>query len=275
MTALLALASALLVGGADFVGGVTSRTAIAARLAAAAQAVGLLVVVPAAIVVGWDGVTEGDAAWSVASGLVVGIGLALFYQAMTVGLISIVAPVTAATGAIVPVCWALARGERPTLVVLGGITLAIVAIALVSVAPGQGSTTRGLGLALGAGLLFGLFFVFLSLTSDDAGLVPVALSRVGSTISLALLAILATRGLDPGRSTHAAVAAIAVLESSAAICLLLALQRGPVSVAAVLASLYPVTTTLLAATLLRERLTEVQLLGVALALTAVVLVSLG
>jgi drug/metabolite transporter (DMT)-like permease len=124
-------------------------------------------------------------------------------------------------------------------------------------------------------VLFGLFFVFLSLPSDDAGLVPVALSRVGSTVSLVLLALLATRGLDPGRSTHTAVAAIAVLESSAAICLLLALQRGPVSVAAVLASLYPVTTTVLAATLLRERLSEVQLLGVALALSAVVLVSLG
>lgn len=275
MTALLALASALLVGGADFVGGVTSRTAIAARLAAAAQAVGLLVVVPAAIVVGWDRVTGGDAAWSVASGLVVGIGLALFYQAMTVGLISVVAPIVAATGALVPVCVSLARGERPGQIALAGIALAILAIALVSVAPGEGSATRGIGLSLAAGALFGLFFVFLSLTNDDAGLAPVALSRVGSTLALGALALVTTRGLDPGRATHRAVVAIAVLEGGAAIFLLLALQRGPVSVAAVLASLYPVTTTLLAATLLRERLTEVQLAGVALALTAVILVSLG
>lgn len=275
MTALLALASALLVGGADFVGGVTSRTAIAARLAAAAQAVGLLVVVPAAIVVGWDRVTGGDAAWSVASGLVVGIGLALFYQAMTVGLISVVAPIVAATGALVPVCVSLARGERPGQIALAGIALAIIAIALVSVAPGEGSATRGIGLSLAAGALFGLFFVFLSLTNDDAGLAPVALSRVGSTLALGALALVTTRGLDPGRATHRAVVAIAVLEGGAAIFLLLALQRGPVSVAAVLASLYPVTTTLLAATLLRERLTEVQLAGVALALTAVILVSLG
>jgi drug/metabolite transporter (DMT)-like permease len=275
VTALLALASALLVGGADFVGGVTSRTAIAARLAAAAQAVGLLVVVPAAIVVGWDRVTGGDAAWSVASGLVVGIGLALFYQAMTVGLISVVAPIVAATGALVPVCVSLARGERPGQIALAGIALAILAIALVSVAPGEGSATRGIGLSLAAGALFGLFFVFLSLTNDDAGLAPVALSRVGSTLALGALALVTTRGLDPGRATHRAVVAIAVLEGGAAIFLLLALQRGPVSVAAVLASLYPVTTTLLAATLLRERLTEVQLAGVALALTAVILVSLG
>jgi drug/metabolite transporter (DMT)-like permease len=275
VTALLALASALLVGGADFVGGVTSRTAIAARLAAAAQAVGLLVVVPAAIVVGWDRVTGGDAAWSVASGLVVGIGLALFYQAMTVGLISVVAPIVAATGALVPVCVSLARGERPGQIALAGIALAIIAIALVSVAPGEGSATRGIGLSLAAGALFGLFFVFLSLTNDDAGLAPVALSRVGSTLALGTLALVTTRGLDPGRATHRAVVAIAVLEGGAAIFLLLALQRGPVSVAAVLASLYPVTTTLLAATLLRERLTEVQLAGVALALTAVILVSLG
>ena len=275
MTAIFALASALLVGGADFLGGVTSRQAVAARVAAAAQAVGLAVVIPAALVAGWDRVTAADAGWSLASGLAVGIGLALFYQAMTVGLISVVAPVVAATGALVPVCYALVRGERPGLVALAGIALAIVAIALVSVAPGEGSATQGLGLSLAAGALFGLFFTFLSLPSDDAGLVPVALARVSSTAALAALALATTGGLDPGRATHRAVVAIAVLEVGATIFLLLALQRGPVSVAAVLASLYPVTTTLLAATLLRERLTEVQLVGVALALTAVVLVSLG
>ncbi len=275
MTAILALASALLVGGADYLGGVTSRQAVAARVAAAAQTVGLAVVIPATLVVGWERVTATDAGWSLASGLAVGIGLALFYQAMTVGLISVVAPVVAATGALVPVCYALVRGERPGLVALAGIALAITAIALVSVAPGEGSATRGLGLSLAAGALFGLFFTFLSLPSDDAGLVPVALSRVGSTVALVALALATTGGLGPGRATHRAVAAIAVLEVAAAIFLLLALQRGPVSIAAVLASLYPVTTTLLAATLLRERLTEVQLAGVALALTAVVLVSLG
>jgi drug/metabolite transporter (DMT)-like permease len=275
VTAILALASALLVGGADFLGGVTSRQAVAARVAAAAQAVGLAVVIPAALVVGWERVTAADAGWSIGSGLAVGIGLALFYQAMAVGLISVVAPVVAATGALVPVCYALVRGERPGLVALAGIALAIVAIALVSVAPGEGSATRGLSLSIVAGGLFGLFFTFLSLPSDEAGLVPVALSRVGSTVALVALALVTTRGLDPGRATHRAVAAIGVLEVGAAIFLLLALQRGPVSVAAVLASLYPVTTTLLAATLLRERLTEVQLVGVALALTAVVLVSLG
>lgn len=275
MTAILALASALLVGGADFIGGVTSRRAVAARVAAAAQAVGLAVVIPAALVAGWDRVTVSDAGWSIGSGLAVGIGLALFYQAMTIGLISVVAPVVAATGALVPVCYALVRGERPGLVALTGIALAIVAIALVSVAPGEGSATRGLGLSLAAGALFGLFFTFLSLPSDDAGLVPAALSRVGSTVALVALALATTRGLSPGRTTHRAVVAIALLEVGAAILLLLALQRGPVSIAAVLASLYPVTTTLLAATLLRERLTEVQVVGVALALTAVVLVTLG
>jgi drug/metabolite transporter (DMT)-like permease len=275
VTAILALASALLVGGADYLGGITSRQAVAARVAAAAQAVGLAVVIPAALVAGWDRVTVADAGWSIGSGLAVGIGLAFFYQAMTVGLISVVAPVVAATGALVPVCFALARGERPGLVALAGIVLAIVAIALVSVAPGDGSAMRGLGLSLAAGALFGLFFTFLSLPSDDAGLVPVALSRVGSTVALVALALATTGGLGPGRATHRAVVAIAVLEVGAAILLLLALQRGPVSVAAVLASLYPVTTTLLAARLLRERLTEVQLAGVALALTAVVLVSLG
>ncbi|MGL6279640.1 MAG: EamA family transporter, partial [Gaiella sp.] len=227
------------------------------------------------LVVGWERITGADAAWSVASGLAVGIGLALFYRAMAIGLISVIAPIVAAIGALVPVVFSLARGERPGLLALTGIALAIVAITLVSITPGEGNGARGLALAVGAGLLFGLFFTFLSLASDDAGLVPIALARVGSTVALVTLALVATRGLAPARATMPAVVAIALLEVSAAVCLLLALQQGPVSVAVVLASLYPVTTTVLAGTVLRERLNEVQLAGVGLALVAVVLVSLG
>lgn len=276
MTVLLAIASALFVGGADFIGGVTSRRASAARVAATAQLAGLFLVVPAALVVGAERVTRMDAGWSIASGLVVGVGLMLFYMAMARGTVSVVAPLAAVIGALVPVGYALVRGERPGTVVLAGIALAVVAIGLVSSAPETGSTGRaGLGLAVVAGVLFGVFYVLLALTGDGAGLWPIALSRVGSTVALIPVAVIATHGLDPGRVARPAVGAIAILEVSAGITLLLALQRGPVSVATVLASLYPVMTTFLATALLRERLQPTQLVGVGLALAAITMISLG
>jgi len=276
VTVVLALASALLVGGADFIGGITSRRAVAVRIAATAQLIGLVLAVPAAIVVGAERVTAFDAGWSVASGLVVGIGLVAFYGAMARGTISVVAPLAAMIGASVPVGYALVRGERPGTVVLAGLALAVLAIALVSVSRETDERARaGIGLAIGAGVLFGLFYVFLSRAHEDAGLWPVVLSRAGSGVGLLVVALAVTRGLDPGRPAWRAVGAIGVLEVAAAVTLLLALQSGPVSVASVIASLYPVSTTFLAATLLHERLQPTQVAGVLLAFVAIVLVSTG
>jgi drug/metabolite transporter (DMT)-like permease len=277
MTALLAVASALLVGGADFIGGVLSRGASAVRVAAFAQLAGLALALPAALLVDHERVTSGDAAWSAASGVAVGLGLAAFYTAMARGLISLVAPVTAVTGALVPVVYAVASGERPGVVATVGIVLAVAAIGLVSLVPTEPDAARaGIGalpLAVVAGLMFGLFYVCLARVDEDAGLWPIALSRVLSATALVLLALVVTRGIAVSRALLGWIAAIGALEVLAAITLLLALQRGPVSVAAVLASLYPVTTTFLAAFVLRERLRGRQLAGVALALVAVALIS--
>ncbi len=274
MTALLAIASALLVGGADFLGGITARRASAVRVAALGQLAGLVVALPVAVLVDWERITSADVAWSLASGLAVGIGLALFYLAMARGLISVVAPVAAVTGAVVPVVYALGGGERPGTGAVVGIVLAVVAIGLVSVTPGHESGATGpLALAIGAGLLFGLFYVSLSRVDEDAGLWPVAISRAASAAVLVLLAFTLTRGIRLDRRLAPRIALIGVLEVLAAAAVLLALQRGPVSVASVLASLYPVTTTFLAALVLRERLSRVQLGGVVLALAAVTLIS--
>ena len=277
MTALLAVTSALLVGGADFLGGLMSRRVSAARLAAWAQLAGLVLAVPAALLVGAERMTGADAAWSAGSGAAVGIGLLLFYTSMTRGLISLVAPITAVTGAIVPVVYALASGERPGTAAITGIVLAVAAIALVSLGSGERSVVPGrlgaLPLACGAGIFFGLFYVCLARVHEDAGLWPIVLSRVTSATVLVALALALTGGLALGRSYVPPVVVIGALEVGAGVTVLLALQRGPVSVASVLASLYPVTTTLLAALVLRERLRGLQLVGVALALLAVTLIS--
>jgi drug/metabolite transporter (DMT)-like permease len=160
---------------------------------------------------------------------------------------------------------------------VAGIALAIVAIGLVSLGPmgpAEAAASRdALPLAIAAGVLFGLFYVCFARVHEDAGLWPVAISRLTSATVLVALAIALTGGLSVGRAAAPWVVAIGALEVAAAVTLLLALQRGPVSVASVLASLYPVTTTFLAALVLRERLRGVQLAGVALALVAVALIS--
>jgi drug/metabolite transporter (DMT)-like permease len=277
LTALLAVTSALLVGGADFVGGFLSRTVDAVRVAAAAQLVGLALAVPTALFVASERVTTSDACWAVGSGVAVALGLVCFYTAMTRGLISVVAPVTAVTGALVPLLYALGGGERPGEAAVAGIALAIVAIGLVSLGPmgpAEAAASRdALPLAIAAGVLFGLFYVCFARVHEDAGLWPVAISRLTSATVLVALAIALTGGLSVGRAAAPWVVAIGALEVAAAVTLLLALQRGPISVASVLASLYPVTTTFLAALVLRERLRGLQLAGVALALVAVALIS--
>lgn len=277
MTAILAIASALLVGGADFTGGFLSRTVSPFRVAALAQVVGLALAVPTAVLVDSERVTHGDVAWSAASGVAVGVGLVAFYSAMTRGMISLVAPVTAVTGAAVPVVYAFGSGERPGTAAVLGIVLAIAAIGFVSLAPETPQTSAGgLGavpVAFAAGILFGLFYVCFARVHEDAGMWPVAISRVSSAVAVVALALGVTGGLAVQRTVVPRIALIGALEVGAAVTLLLALQRGPVSVASVLASLYPVTTMLLAALVLRERLRGLQLVGVALALVAVMLIS--
>jgi drug/metabolite transporter (DMT)-like permease len=282
VTALFALASAVLVGGADFVGGFTSRRAPAVVVAGTAQALGLLVGIPVALVYGFDALGAADVLFSLLSGALVGIGLVLFYAAMSGGLISLAAPVAAVVGALLPATVGLARGERPGTAALVGIPLALVAVAIVSLAPEEATApakaraSRAVALAVAAGVLFGLFFVVLAEVSEDAGMWPVPLQRLMSTLVLVPLA-LALRAplLAAARSVATAALSIAALEVSATVFLLLALQRGPLAVAAVLASLYPVTTVLLAAAVVGERLSRVQLSGVVLALVSVALVSAG
>jgi drug/metabolite transporter (DMT)-like permease len=282
VTALLALLSAVFVGGADFVGGVTSRRANGIRVAACVSAAGLPLALAVAIVYPAEEVTSTDLFWSALAGAFVAVGIGAFYLAMGRGLISIVAPVAAVTGAVVPVTYALIRGERPGSVALLGLATGFVAVAVVSLAPADQHPdaavmdARVIGLSLTAGALFGLFYVAFSRVSEDAGLWPVAIERTASTVAFIPLVLLVTSGplTGAGRLLRP-VALIAVLEIAATVPLLLALQRGPVAIASVVASLYPVTTVLLAGLVLHERLSRLQYAGVVCALASVALVSSG
>ena len=282
MTALLALISAVFIGGADFVGGITSRTANGIRVGAYVALVGLPMALAVSLVGDYERVSRADVGWSVAAGISVAVGIGCFYIAMARGLISVVAPVAAVVGAVIPVVYAFARGERPGPIALVGLVIAFFAVAVVSLAPSEQHPDAAivdgvvLGLALTSGVLFGLFYVAFSRVSDDAGLWPVTIERAAASVVLLVAALVVTRGPVTGlRRMLPAVLLTALLEVAAVVPLLLALQRGPVAIASVVASLYPVTTVLLAAFVLRERLSWLQYVGVVCALVSVGLVSSG
>jgi drug/metabolite transporter (DMT)-like permease len=282
VTALLALISAVFIGGADFVGGITSRTANGIRVGAYVAIIGLPMALAVSLVGDYEQVSRADAGWSVAAGISVALGIGCFYVGMARGLISIVAPVAAVVGAVIPVVYALARGERPGPIALVGLVIAFVAVAVVSLAPSEQHPDAAivdgivLGLAVASGVLFGLFYVAFSRVSDDAGLWPVTIERAAASVVLVVAAVVMTRGPVAGlRRMLPAALLIALLEVAAVVPLLLALQRGPVAIASVVASLYPVTTVLLAAFVLRERLSRLQYVGVVCALVSVALVSSG
>jgi drug/metabolite transporter (DMT)-like permease len=282
VTALLALISAVFIGGADFLGGLTSRTANGIRVATFVSIVGVPLALAVSVSYGADRVTTTDVVWSVLSGVAVGVGIGCFYTAMGRGLISIVAPVAAVTGAVMPVVYALANGERPGGTTVIGLVVAIASVAVVSLAPSEqhegaaAVNAQVIALALASGFCFGLFYIAFSRVSDDAGLWPITIERIAASVVLVALALFLARGAVADlRRLLPVVAVIAVLEVAATVPLLLALQRGPVAVASVIASLYPVTTVLLAGIVLHERLSRLQLVGVTCALVAVALVSTG
>ncbi len=280
MTALLALLSAVMVGGADFLGGITSRRARPVVVAATSQVLGLSVAIPIALVWWANELHPRDVALSLASGIAVGVGFVFFYGAMAGGFISLAAPVAAVAGAVLPVAVGFVRGERPGAAAVAGVALALVAIAIVSIAPtpsapGTDAPARTIVLAAVAGFFFGFFFLCFAGIDEDAGMAPLPIYRVASAAILIGVACAMRVRVGEARPVAHRAFAISTLEVLATVPLLLALQRGPLVIAAVVASLYPVTTVILARGILRERLSRPQLAGVALALAAVVLVSTG
>lgn len=273
---LLALFGSVVFGCSNFIGGAVSRHAPPLRVAALGQSIAFCFTVPAVLLVGWEQVTAADAVWSLATGATAACGLGLFYSSMARGPISLTVPLAAVIGATLPVGYGLARGERPGAAALVGIVLALAAVAIVSALPGTGQTLSAapLVLSLAAGALFGTFIILLSQVNGHAGLWPIALSRFASSLILVGFVLILARDERSGiRQLLPAGIAIGMLEASGITALLLALQRGPVTIASVLLSLYPVTTVLLAAIVLGERMSRVQLVGVVLGLVAVILIS--
>ncbi len=280
LTITLALASAALYGLSDFVGGVVSRRASVWQVAVVTQVAAIVLVGVAALVVGGSPTTS-EWLWGALAGVGTGAGTAFLYRGLSSGRMSVVAPISAVGAALIPVAVGFLTGDRPPILTWIGIGCAIPAIWLVSTTPGPDTADRSGRLDPGvvdgvlAGMGFGLMFAALGQVSDSAGLGPLAAAEVVSVFALVILATLLGHGWLPRERESWWGLVVGALAAAAAILFLVASQTGMLTVAAVLASLYPVFTVLLAAVVLRERVAPAQAVGLVLALAAVVLVAAG
>ena len=277
MSILLAGFSALLYGAADFCGGMAVRKAPLPAVIASSQAVGLAVAVVASLAFGFPLETPLDLAWGALAGVSGAAGIAALYYALATTVVAVASPLAAVTGAAIPVLLGVAAGERPGLAAWVGICLGVCAIGLLTVEPSKGSrdgAVRRAGL-LGvlAGLGFGLFFFSISRTTHGSGLWPLVAARV-ATVSLVTVYLLVAR--KPVRLSRRSVPLVVfsgALDMGANIAFLLASRIGMLSISAAVAALYPGPTVILAWIILRERVTAPRVIGLALALAGVALIS--
>jgi drug/metabolite transporter (DMT)-like permease len=277
VTVVLSLLAALSYGLADFCGGIASKRASAWSVALFASATGAVLVLTASLVLGSEP-TAGDLGWGVAAGVGNGFGTAFLYRGLSSGRMGVVAPVSGVGAAVIPALVALLLGERPAPMVWVGIVLAVPAIWLVAREPdGLGGAAEPGGLLDGtlAGLGFGFLFVALSRVSDDAGLLPLAVNQVVAGVVIVLVATLLRQPWRPRRPALLGGGLAGVLGALATVCFVLATREGYLSVAAVVTSLYPAFTVLLAATVLREHVHRAQAAGLLLCAVAVSLVAAG
>jgi drug/metabolite transporter (DMT)-like permease len=278
LSVVLAAFSALIWGAGDFCGGKATQRARALPVTVVAQLAGLPVVVLGLVLISATSPRPSDLGWGALAGMAGFAGLVLLYRGLAAGAMAIFAPVTAVTAAVVPLGAGLALGESPGTLALIGVCCAIIAIGLMSVqvaASGRQAvvTPRLILLALAAGTMFGVFFVLLGRAGDNAGMWPVLGVRVGS-ITLGLLLVARQRvSLRLDRPVVRWTVTAGVFDITANALYLLAAQRGLLSVVAPVAALYPASTVLLALLVDRERLRPVQLAGLGLAATALVLVA--
>lgn len=282
MTVLLSLFAAVSYGLGDFNGGVFAKRGGAWAVSLVAQLSGTLVVLVVALVDGGDP-GRSDFLWAIAAGVGNGFGTAFLYRGLASGRMGVVAPVSGVGAVLVPVVAGLVTGERPASTVWLGILLALPAIWLVSREPGTGTTATGTTASGGSGVLdgvlaglgFGALFAALGQISDEAGFLPLALNQLVAGGAIVLVALALRQDWVPRNRWAIGGAVSGLLGALATGLFQVATQHGYLSVAAVITSLYPAFTVLLAAVVLREKVHRGQAVGLALCAAAVGLVAAG
>lgn len=280
MAILLGLAAALTYGAGDFVGGLVTRRAPLFTVVLVSQVAGTVLLFAAAPFFVDAGPTAEALAWGGASGAAGTTGVLFLYKGLAAGRMSVVAPITSVEAAVVPVVWGLASGERPALVALAGVVVALLAVLLVAgydpVPADPLRTSRlapGVKEALLAGVAFGFFFVLLDGAGDDTGLWPLIGGRSVSLTILTILVLVRREKIAAVAGTRLPMVAAGALDVAANLLYLLSTREGLLSIVAVLTSLYPASTILLARVFLQERMGRLQIAGLGLAVAGVVMMA--
>ncbi len=278
MTVLLSLLAAASYGLGDFNGGFFSKRGGPWAVSLVAQVAGTICVVLVALVVGGEP-DRSDLAWAVLAGLGNGFGTAFLYRGLSSGRMGVVAPVSGVGAVVIPVMVGFLTGERPGPSVWTGVLLALPAIWLVSREPAAVAdpNAEGSGLLDGvlAGVGFGALFAALAQIPEEAGFLPLALNQLVAGFVVVLVAVALRQAWVPRSRWALGGAASGVLAALATLMFQVATHHGYLSVAAVITSLYPAFTVVLAALLLRERVHREQGLGLALCAASVALVAAG
>jgi drug/metabolite transporter (DMT)-like permease len=270
---LLGLASGVSWGLADFCGGLSSRRMNAAAVAAVSQIIGtaavaVLIPILQPRLPPWDALALG-----LLAGVAGGLGVWAFYRALSVGTMSLVAPISA-LGAAVPIAVGLLRGETPGALALAGAFVALAGAGLASRAPGPVSR-EGIGMAVVAAVAFGLFFVLIDPAADVSVLWAGLSTRIASVPILVALSIGLRASFRVPGGLWLLIIAAGLLDIAANLAYAWGIQEGDISIVAVLAGLYPVATVILAQLVLKERLSRGQATGIGLALLGVGLIAAG
>lgn len=284
---ILGLGAALVWGTADFAGGLVTRRTYPSIVVAIAHGLSLVAILAILLLAGTPIPSSQTILYGLISGAAGGIGLMLFYEGLAIGAMGLTSALTGVITAILPVVYSYFQQGSPSNTQLAGFAIAVLAIWMIAYTPGGRPHPRGLGLAAGAGIGFGLLLIFLEKAGTQSVGWALAFSRVASvSVAITVSAVILVRrkgkvsieaAQPSARSAWTRVVPLAALagalDTSGNFLYTLSAVRGRLDVAAVLSSLYPGATILLAAWLLRERTTRTQTLGMALALVAVVLIS--
>lgn len=280
MAVLLGLVAAGAFGAADFLGGLATKRSPVMSVLLFVQLVGLTL---AAALVALDGgplPARRDIALAMVGGSVGVTSLGLFYRALATGRMGVVAPLTAVITAVVPVGWGLGHGERPSGLTLAGVVIAILAVAIVAREPDTvDALTERLAqpvlLALTSGVGFGITVTTFSEISEASGFWPLVFLRIPGALALATILAVTGRFALPREAGTAIVVGGGVLDLTGNVAIIQAFREGLTSVVAPVSALFPAATVVLARFVLKERLTRMQVAGLALALFGLALIGAG
>jgi drug/metabolite transporter (DMT)-like permease len=278
----LALAAAIAYGGSDFAAGLAARTASVIQVTLVASVVVAVVAVAAVPFAAGHRPGEAALAWGVLAGVSGTVGAFALYLGFRHAAFSVAGPLSAVGAAGFSVLAGLLLGERPTALALAGTILALPAIVGVSAsaargdqAGGHGRPVAGVALGLVAGACFALLFIGLNRAGSSSGLWPVAAAAVAELVVAGVVAAVTGNFRLPGVRAGWLAAATGAAGAAGTIMYFFATHDGFLAVTAVLTSLYPAITIVLARIVLGERLTPLRVTGLSLAAVCVALIAAG